>query len=638
MESIYYPLNHDRKEIRILHQLSDSSSTDILDCRLEIVSLRHDPKPQYEAISYCWGEYNGHETIRLNGIHFDVPKSAARVLRRFSEPDSCTLPLWIDAICINQTDVNERSSQVLMMSEIYSLCMKCLIWLGNGDASTNSTLRALEDIANNYSEYFYDDANTIGSIKHGHEVRAEDLQVPMSELSRKYSIQDLFLFYAKPWFTRLWVLQELVLPPEATLYCGEWSTNRLSIVKAGGALVEIMLSHFPQLQSGRLDWISGYMGAVLGMTALTFIALKHFDASKEPDASNFSLLDTVAANLECSDPRDKFYGRLGLVLWREDRTQFMKWFRVDYSLPASIVAQDATRVHIIQSGTLGSWDKLSRGHSSEMISVSMDASMPSWVSPLRMANKGGGFKMDCFAGYRPMDVALIRDTASDAIILVKGYATSNTMQVFRASRAASIESGANEEVNMGHMIANTIQKLLQGNRLCLIKSMLEILTEGSKSTLETRPFGTASLSTGDCLILLESYGRLCIEQEHAEIIRQRSREGFYMESLGLRLYHHEIMLKLCWERRFFVTSCGKLGLGPSQMEESDLIAVLFGSQYPCVLRSCPRPATPKYDIFDDAEPNCYRFVGLAYIPGIMDGEAVDEKEAAGKEPEIFEIW
>lgn len=74
------------------------------------------------------------------------------------------------------------------------------------------------------------------------------------------------------------------------------------------------------------------------------------------------------------------------------------------------------------------------------------------------------------------------------------------------------------------------------------------------------------------------------------------------------------------------------------METGDLTTVLFGSKYPCILRRYTRPATPKYDVFVDSEPNCYRLVGLAYIPGIMDGEAVDDKEAAGEKPELFEIW
>ena len=41
-----------------------------------------------------------------------------------------SLQIWADAVCINQNDVDERSSQVSIMSDIYQEAKKCQIWLG----------------------------------------------------------------------------------------------------------------------------------------------------------------------------------------------------------------------------------------------------------------------------------------------------------------------------------------------------------------------------------------------------------------------------------------------------------------------------------------------------------------------------
>jgi hypothetical protein len=132
-EVIYQPLDKDKREIRILHLKANNTFDAILDCTLEIVSLLSDSNPEYEAISYCWSEVIGHETIRLNGRPFDAPGSTAKVLRQLRKSkrkilhdfrkdsvyDRC---LWIDALCINQADLIERSSQVSMMGDVYSSC------------------------------------------------------------------------------------------------------------------------------------------------------------------------------------------------------------------------------------------------------------------------------------------------------------------------------------------------------------------------------------------------------------------------------------------------------------------------------------------------------------------------------------
>ena len=119
----------------------------MLDCGLEIVSL--DANPRYEAISYCWGEVSGSEVIRLNGVESKAPASATKVLRQF-RPTYSFRTFWIDALCMNQADVEERSSQVSIMDQVYRNTEKCLIWLGDEDRMAEPVLRALKAIADEY--------------------------------------------------------------------------------------------------------------------------------------------------------------------------------------------------------------------------------------------------------------------------------------------------------------------------------------------------------------------------------------------------------------------------------------------------------------------------------------------------------
>lgn len=113
-------------QIRVL-TLEPGSSEEDISCRLSTVSLSS--RPQIETLSYCWGSQDLAQPLLLNGQAFSVTEnlySALFHLRLQNRP----LYLWVDALCINQEDVFERSSQVEMMREIFKSCTCVYVWLG----------------------------------------------------------------------------------------------------------------------------------------------------------------------------------------------------------------------------------------------------------------------------------------------------------------------------------------------------------------------------------------------------------------------------------------------------------------------------------------------------------------------------
>lgn len=74
--------------------------------------------PEYETISYVWGDPNLKATVYVNGRGALVPASPERVLRRMRLPVRIRV-LWIDALCIKQDDLQEKQQQVAIMGEIY---------------------------------------------------------------------------------------------------------------------------------------------------------------------------------------------------------------------------------------------------------------------------------------------------------------------------------------------------------------------------------------------------------------------------------------------------------------------------------------------------------------------------------------
>ncbi|KAE9368089.1 HET-domain-containing protein, partial [Stipitochalara longipes BDJ] len=118
-------------EIRLV--ILESGSRDApLRCRLIHVSL--DDNPEYDALSYVWGDISVQDpAILLDGKPFQVGVNLSAALlniRHEDLDDPKESRIWIDAICINQTNVTERNQQVQQMDRIYSRAMKVLIWLG----------------------------------------------------------------------------------------------------------------------------------------------------------------------------------------------------------------------------------------------------------------------------------------------------------------------------------------------------------------------------------------------------------------------------------------------------------------------------------------------------------------------------
>ena len=136
---IYGPLDPSKHEIRIA-EVQEVSFPGKLNCRLETISLLSDSPPEYEAVSWYWGDPTPNDTIEVNGETLRISQNAVEVLRGICLGRQ---RVWLDAICINQDDLNERSQQVAIMPEVYSKALKTLVWLGESDDSTPAAVEGI---------------------------------------------------------------------------------------------------------------------------------------------------------------------------------------------------------------------------------------------------------------------------------------------------------------------------------------------------------------------------------------------------------------------------------------------------------------------------------------------------------------
>jgi hypothetical protein len=151
----YFPLCPERREIR-LATLSPGNFDDNLVVQLRTESLPRDTRPGYEdtgefdtelvyeALSYVWGSKETPCRAQVNDRPFSIGKNLECALRHLRYLDRNRV-LWIDALCIDQANMSERSSQVQLMGYVYRNASAVAIWLGPGDSDEEKVIMNTKD-------------------------------------------------------------------------------------------------------------------------------------------------------------------------------------------------------------------------------------------------------------------------------------------------------------------------------------------------------------------------------------------------------------------------------------------------------------------------------------------------------------
>lgn len=269
----------------------------------------------YQAISYTWGASDEAKTIKLHEQSgFAVTDNLFRALQRLRHSKRDRV-LWIDAICINQGDLEERALQVSIMTEIYRTCYNLIIWLGDSTVIPPSA-----------------QSNTLKPVL------LLDRKSLRQDLRRK-ALKDTLTKTKPMWWERMWVLPEVIafgFAPEPDVVIG-------SVFMTWSCLLDTM--------SGmeELDAVREGLSPLRGLENHSFLGLRRSTASRV-----------------CRDPRDKIFSLLGVV-----RSASIK---VSYS-PAytkEMVFADATRAAASAEGFTETFRHVN-------CTLPRDKDLPSWA-------------------------------------------------------------------------------------------------------------------------------------------------------------------------------------------------------------------------------------------------------------------
>ena len=139
-----------RDEIRLV-RLEPGAYGSLIRASLIVTPLRdivdNEEQLKYEAVSYVWGDGRHKQMILLEGQRFWVTRNLHAALQHIRNANSART-LWIDALCINQSDMAERNSQILLMDAIYRKSTKVLVWLGSENVRARRAVRFIRSMKN----------------------------------------------------------------------------------------------------------------------------------------------------------------------------------------------------------------------------------------------------------------------------------------------------------------------------------------------------------------------------------------------------------------------------------------------------------------------------------------------------------
>lgn len=651
-------------QIRILIVTRNSST-------LELASeLRHvnlgDPI-SYTAISYTWAcMKDTTHRISIGGKWIDVGKNAFDVLQDRAVAFE-KRSLWIDCICINQSDDNEKSMQVPMMVEIYRRAMRTIVWLGQSpDAAPSLSLlfelqwrQKLVPI--HILDAFESASETVAKHVTWGYVYWQGWD------SRFASLARLLLH---EWFFRVWILQEMVFSGTIHVRCGgcwfDW--------KDFSNICSLFAEWETATLFGRDEW------EIQRLEPCGLARISQIDTARRKErmvqvmGSHRPRLSQILCNImavHASDPRDLIYGHLNL-----SREAGLPEFAPDYANQknapdlynsvAKLFLRRCELQEILYVAGIGYKRKFQN----------LPSWVPDWTSlPIRLPLRGRDTAEYNACNYRAPEFNLlpnnmlsvngilfdrIDETAAEPFFATNSsnerlavYIMKEVFQKIEAQKMADklpdayVAGGGREDALWRTLIGDTgITPFSRAEKVKLARfgeeAGIDFPTYGI-GTHFTRPapaeYSELFKKERDfyeiaryCEITPDDLhkspkrrppmplppGRTPAEirlifEEFEKLSDSRYRDAFGLSARG---------------RRFAVTEAGYMALVPELARPGDVVAVIFGLEVPFLLRK-------DGDHGKVEEQGTYQLVGECYVHGIMDGEVVKDKKGTEMEFRIL---
>ena len=588
-----------------------------LQCHLQHSTL--ESAPSYEALSYTWGDAGNRREILIDGVRCTVTENLEVALRYIRRKDAARI-LWVDAICINQTDLGECSQQVARMLDIYKTAARVLAWTGPPSDDSDEALALLTEFGQVMLEIFKGDYSAPSDYTNAK---------PSSILERGFDMfsqnwSSLWNFWNRPYWNRVWIIQELACRFDYLSDLPSDVGNDAGLIGCGHHWVPFLLHacaaiHFDMfIELVRDEYIEIHgmemrVAEPLKSFATTGVvhALRMFAAirisSADGDNPICNLLQATRG-FQATDVRDKIFALLGLSY---EHNHLLP----DYTKPAEAIFQDLVEFHIKMHDKTGVDSQLEILYGNR---YGRDDFGPSWIpepyGPEPLSRLFHPLYSNFSAGGGRCDPSQVR-FLPDGLLSLQGCLIGVVEDVI----------GPVEKSIRIPMTADDVDPTVK-DAYDQFRKLVPSLSQVEWTKLWRTLIGDQDASDYDDIVRpapAEMGARAGVFFKNEPVPDDFMPESDPLAKFcGFTRPYEAQMLSNLWERRFLRTREGHMGIGPYSTEQSDLAAVLFGGVYCFVLRPVGRG---------------YKLVGDAYVHGVMHGELLREHQAGNLASQTFTL-
>lgn len=533
----------------------------------------------FQAISYTWGNaelshslWTPEGSIKITASLY----STMRCLRHEKQP----LVLWADIVCINQSDKEEKSEQIRLLPQVYQRATCVLVCLGD-DSKGDNAMETLMQVRVN------DALATLG------EEWPKDLaQMPPSWKKRGIPPPDdaiwadIGALFERPWFERVWIIQEVVVATSVRVVCGKWMIDWNDLL----AVIEIITRESQASSTHRFSKARPTWRRFSTLARLREREAKH---DRRP---LLELLEDFRDSKSSID-HDRFFCLLGLAIDGNDKN-----FVLDYHLSFDVLVRKYAWAFIQQGKVL---ELLYRAG----IGSRKAAYFPSWIPDWTVAKPSS---LRTLTTWGMPSAASSRSEAR-----IDASSMTNDLEL----RLYGIKV---DEIKMISKSSNVIEEL------ALYLSEVDSMVRSSSSHLERglnwkAPIAGAWRCRHDGPSMKDSYTALrkYLAMDINDTETSKAGAGTQKVSSGSPT-HDSNSKDFLWAQsqnyylalqgnlvgwKFVVTHRQYVGIAPSTAREGDVVSVIEGGMVPFLLRK------------DKSSTGSFSLVGECYIHDLMDGEA-----------------
>ncbi|KAJ5279800.1 hypothetical protein N7478_005172 [Penicillium angulare] len=625
-----------QNQIRLLTLCPPKDHQDsLIHCKLEVVDLlANTPNESFYAVSYTWGApavYGRFKKmtselncpIICNGESICVTENLVSFLERVQKtPSLSDRQFWVDVLCICQEDIDERTSQIMLMGRIYSSAERVVLWMGEEDSFTSiafAGLQRISDLVTN-NALIESPAYLRGGVDH--------LGLHVSD---KEAFLSIGKFFQRCYFNRAWTIQEVILGKEVKVLCGgkviDWDVlvvaSRFFSQTGWNTFFSALSTHFSEEPP-----LPSYSHVPVILNSI------RRDLPRQHWTTNLLYALHRSRDFKSSDLRDKVYSLLGLV---EQSVKGKALLTPVYGAREVATTYINVAIQLLQDGEDLFLLSCIEGELFQRVK-----NLPSWV-PDWTCGKSTGLLIIGYGRYsasgnttqRPLidHSALklsLRGKVIDTVTLVgeakhevlDGQPFTKWLEILESLPPwyLDIPQDAGGESRLDAfwrtLLRNTTgrpPKLIPTCNIELRRSFEVWIREKTKSSPPTSEW--ENLRT--CFSKLVQSNEMGATTEEFESPNSADDTDF-----GIRL---------AWAKhlRLFRTKSGYLGLGSECVREGDSVWIIPSSRVPLILR--PVRGT-------DPSLQRYRLVGGTYLHGTMQGEKICPYCSGRSEDKLESQW